>query len=205
MGRPPAISNEQIIAEARRCFLARGANISAVEIARELGVSHTTLFNRFGSKEGLMVAALGISDEIPWVAGLETGPNDYSFVEQLTSHGKIIAEYSQSLHARMALLQAAGISHECAMPPQGASPAPVRAYLAFADWLRRAQDRGLIGDCGVETLASTILGALYSWTLTASACGHSTTAGARNDYVERFVELIWKGISPVDKQLGGDE
>src|SRR5579864_4634496 len=52
MGRPREITDEQIVAAARRCFLERGAGVSAGEIAQELGVSHTTLFNRFGSKEG---------------------------------------------------------------------------------------------------------------------------------------------------------
>jgi len=47
MGRPKEVTDEQIVAAARRCFLERGTGVSAVEIARELGVSHTTVFNRF--------------------------------------------------------------------------------------------------------------------------------------------------------------
>ncbi|MFF9470750.1 TetR/AcrR family transcriptional regulator [Methylobacterium sp. NPDC014697] len=69
------MTDEEIVATARARFLARGAGVSAQEIGRELGVSHTTIFNRFGSKEGLMLAALGVPDEIPWVADLEAGPD----------------------------------------------------------------------------------------------------------------------------------
>lgn len=55
IGRPKEVSDEHIVAIARRCFLERGGSISAADIAREIGVSHTTLFNRFGSKQGLML------------------------------------------------------------------------------------------------------------------------------------------------------
>ena len=72
MGRPREVTDEQIVAVARRCFLKRGAGVSAADIAKELGVSHTTLFNRFGSKEGLMLAALGPpTQKVAWVAALE--------------------------------------------------------------------------------------------------------------------------------------
>jgi AcrR family transcriptional regulator len=74
MGRPKEVTDDQILVAARRCFLERGASVSAVEIARELGVSHTTLFNRFGSKKALMIAALGPPAKVPWVAALEAGP-----------------------------------------------------------------------------------------------------------------------------------
>ena len=39
-------------------------------------MTHTTIFNRFGSKEALMIAALAPPEEVPWVAALEAGPDD---------------------------------------------------------------------------------------------------------------------------------
>jgi AcrR family transcriptional regulator len=50
MGRPKEITDEQIVAAARRCFLERGAGVSASDIAHEFGVSDTTILNHFGSK-----------------------------------------------------------------------------------------------------------------------------------------------------------
>jgi len=195
MGRPKEVTDEQIVVAARRCFLARGAQVSAVEIGRELGVSHTTLFNRFGSKEGLMLAALGPPHEIPWVATLDAGPvGGRSVRAQLITLAKVMSAYFQDLQAGLGMLQAAGIDPgraTCART--GGSPA-AEGLRALIGWLERAQDQGRIGPCDVATLASTILGALHGWAFTARVCGESTCAAASDLYVERFVELLWTGI-----------
>src|SRR5262245_35631904 len=99
MGRPKEVTNEQIVAAARRCFLKRGAGVSTGVIARELGVSHTTVFNRFGSKKALMVAALGPPETVPWVAALESGPDERPVRDQLVELGKAMSAYVQDVQA----------------------------------------------------------------------------------------------------------
>src|SRR5207249_9328021 len=103
MGRPKEVTDEQIVVAARRCFLERGAGVSAGEIARKLGVSHTTLFNRFGSKEALMVAALAPPQTVPWVTALDAGPDDRPIREQLVEHAKVMSTYFQNLQAGLAV------------------------------------------------------------------------------------------------------
>jgi AcrR family transcriptional regulator len=192
MGRPKEVTDEQIVAAARHCFLERGAGVSAAEIARELGVSHTTLFNRFGSKEELMVAALGAPKEIPWVAALEAGPDERPIREQLVEHANVMSAYFQNLHAGLGVLQAAGVERDKCY--QGRMGGPVKGYQAFVAWLSRAQEQDRLAKCDVEALASTILGALYGWALTARVCGDPTGAKADERYVERFIEILWNGI-----------
>jgi AcrR family transcriptional regulator len=194
MGRPRAVTDEQILVAARRCFLEHGAAVSAVDIAREVGVSHTTLFNRFGSKEGLMLAALGPPKEIPWVAALEAGPDDRPIREQLVEHAKVISAYFHDLQAGLGVLQAAGIQPRKAHRARRGEPPPVQALRALVGWLERAKGQGRLGDCDVDTLASTILGALHGWAFTARVCGESTSTAASQRYVERFIELLWNGI-----------
>lgn len=192
MGRPREVTDEQILVAARRCFLKRGAGVPASEIARELGVSHTTLFNRFGSKEGLMLAALGPPEEIPWVAALDAGPDERPIREQLVGHAKVVSSYFQQLHAGLGVLQAAGIDPSKSY--RGRMDGPVKGYQAFVAWLERAQQRGRLAECDTAALASTILGALYGWALTSRVCGEPTGAMASELYVERFVEILWNGI-----------
>ncbi|MDI3285619.1 TetR/AcrR family transcriptional regulator [Polyangium sp. 15x6] len=194
MGRPKEVTDEQIVVAARRCFLERGAGVSAADIAREIGVSHTTLFNRFGSKEGLMIAALGPPKEIPWVAALEAGPDDRPIREQLVEHAKVMSAYFQDLQAGLGMLQAAGIAPGKAYRGRTGESAPVQAFRALIAWLERAQSQGRLARCDVETLASTILGALHGWAFTARVCGGSTAPAAEERYVERFIELLWNGI-----------
>lgn len=195
MGRPREVTDEQIVAAARRCFLERGAAVSAADIGRELGVSHTTLFNRFGSKEGLMLAALGAPQEIAWVALLDAGPDERPLREQLVAHARVMAVYFQELQAGYAVLQAAGIDPQRSVCERKHSPE--MASRALVRWLERARSQGRIGPCSVEALASTILAALHGWSMSKRTCnGGSTCAAASARYVEDFIDLIWDGIAP---------
>jgi AcrR family transcriptional regulator len=194
MGRPREVTDEQIVVAARRCFLKRGAGVSAAEIGRELGVSHTTLFNRFGSKEGLMLAALGPPKDVPWAAELDAGPDDRPIREQLVEHVKVMSAYFQDLQAGLGILQAAGIEPEKAYRGRKGESQPVKAYRALVAWLERAQKEGRLATCDAETLASTILGALHGWAFSARVCGHSTAPAASNRYVDGFIDLLWNGI-----------
>ena len=194
MGRPKEVTDEQIVVAARRCFLERGAGVSAAEIARELGVSHTTLFNRFGSKEALMVAALGPPEKVPWVAALDAGPDDRPIRDQLVEHGKVIAAYFEKLQAGFAVLQAVGISPGKIFRSRKGDPPPVQTFRALTAWLRRAQSQGRLAECDVETLAATILGAMHNRAFTARVCGQSPAPVAGERHVERFIDLLWNGI-----------
>lgn len=194
MARPREVSDEQILVAARRCFIERGAAVSAADIARELGVSHTTLFNRFGSKEGLMIAALGPPTEIGWVAALEAGPDERPIREQLVAHARVMSVFFQDLQAGYGILLAAGIDPAKAHRARKGVSAPERAYGALVAWLKTAQREARLAECDADTLASTILGALQGWAFTARVCGGSTSAAASSRYVERFIDLLWDGI-----------
>lgn len=194
MGRPKEITDAEILVAARRCFLARGAGVSAAEIAGELGVSHTTLFNRFGSKEGLMRAALGPPEKVPWVAALDAGPDERPIRAQLIEHAQVMAAYFQELQGGFAVLHAAGVKPRRPHGKNTGEPPPVQALRALTAWLKRAQKKKLLAKCDVDTLASTILGALHGWAITARVCGEATTLAAAERHVERFVDLLWRGI-----------
>ena len=109
MARPRAVTDEAILAAARRCFLERGASISAAEIARELGVTHTTVFNRFRTKEALLIAALGPPEVLPWAAAVDAGPDGRPVPEQLEEIGKRISDYFAHILPGLAMLNAAGL------------------------------------------------------------------------------------------------
>lgn len=194
MGRPKEVTDERILVAARRCFLERGAAVSAGDIARELGVSHTTLFNRFGSKEGLMLAALGPPCDIGWVAALQAGPDERPIRDQLIEHAKVMAVFFQDLQAGFGVLQAAGIDPGKAYRTCEGESAPEQAYRALVAWLARAQSQQRLASCDAETLASTILGALQGRAVTTRVCGEHAGGVAGERYVERFVELLWNGI-----------
>jgi AcrR family transcriptional regulator len=194
MGRPKEVTDEQIVVAARRCFLERGAGVSAEDIAREIGVTHTTIFNRFGSKEALMIAALGPPEKIPWVVALKSGPDDSPIREQLAEHCMVMSAYFQNLQAGLAVLHAAGITRERVWRGRKGEPPPVQAFRALTEWLRRAQGQRRLAKCDVKTLAATILGALHNWAFTLRVCDESTVTATGERHVQRFIDLLWNGI-----------
>ncbi len=196
VGRPKEVADQQILAVARRCFIQRGSTIPAVEIARELGVSHTTLFNRFGSKEGLLLAALGAPEHVPWVDALDAGPDARLIRDQLIEHAVAMSAYFRDLQAGFAVLQAAGIDLGVAC---GRTDGPVRAFRAFVAWLERARDQGGLAPCDAEVVASTILSVLQGWAFTERVSGSTKRPAAGDQYVERFIDVLWQGIGPEER------
>ncbi len=196
MGRPKEVTDEQIIAAARRCFLERGAGVSATEIARELGVSHTTLFNRFGSKETLMLAALGAPKEVAWAAALRAGPDERPIKEQLVEHTAKIAAYFDELQAGLAVLQAAGIDIRKAYHNPKGESAPQQAFGALGRWIEAAQSQQRLAKCDVETFSALILGALQTRAFAKRVFGKPRPPVSTQRHVEMLIELLWHGIKP---------
>ena len=185
------------MAVARRCLLERGIGVSVADIAKELGVSHTTLFNRFGSREGLLIAALGPPRQVEWLAVLDAGPDERPIQTQLVEHAQVIASFFRELHRGLGLLQAAGIDpgRACEQPAVD-NVTPEQAFRTFVAWLRRAQEQGRLADCDLETLASTILGSLQGHTTTSQIHPRADGPLASEEYVERLVNMLWLGIGP---------
>ena len=195
IGRPKQVSDEKIIAAARRCFLERGARVSAADIAHDLGLTHTTLFNRFGSKEALMIAALRPAEKVPWVDALEAGPDDRPIRKQLVEHCRVMSGYFEEVQAALAVLQAAGIAPERAFLTRRGDSQPVQAFHSLTAWLRRAQRQGRLAKCDVEMFAATILGALHHRVFTARVCGQPVGPIATERHAERLIDLLWNGIA----------
>ena len=58
MSRPKSSEDEQVVAAARNVFRAHGYGASTRRIAAEVGLSQPALIQRFGSKQGLFLAAM---------------------------------------------------------------------------------------------------------------------------------------------------
>ncbi len=194
MGRPRAVSDETILAAARQHFLLRGGHAVVDDIARELGVSHTTLFNRFGSKEGLMRAALSTSHGLPALSSLNDGPHAGDIRVQLIEHACAFAQYFEAAQAGLAVLQAAGIdvSRVCTAD----ADAPTAAINAFVQWLGRARADGRLACDDIDSLVATLLGALNGWVFAARLAGETTAPDEAIRYVERVVAVLWQGLQP---------
>lgn len=197
MGRPRQVSDEQILAAARRCFLARGVHVPVQVVAEELGVSHAALFARFGTKEALLIAALGPPKVLPFAAALDDGPDARPLPAQLGELGRQLVDYFEHIGAGWALLQAAGIGLDKVFRGHD-RPTPLAAYDRLYAWLRRARRRGLLGPCDLDVLTWTFLGALHHRVFRAAPPNHGVRRTSGRD-VDRLVETLWRGVAPPDE------
>jgi AcrR family transcriptional regulator len=77
MGRQKTISDEEVIAVARKLFRDRGYTVSTREIAQEADISEAVLYQRFGSKDDLFYAAMSPpTPDIEKLLGSKDMPKD---------------------------------------------------------------------------------------------------------------------------------
>lgn len=71
-GRPPVISNDDLLKVARQVFLEHGIRATTAEVAARAGIAEGTVFLRFKSKDALFRAAMCIDPKKlpPFVEGL---------------------------------------------------------------------------------------------------------------------------------------
>ncbi len=193
MARPREVTDEKILESARKCFIQHGASISAVEIGKSIGISHTTIFNRFGSKEALLIAALSPPKNPEWIEELNKGPDERPVKEQLLRHCLAMLNYFLDIQAGFAILQGAGISREKLFHKRMKESGPVRTFRTLKAWLKQAQEQQLIADCNIETLTNAIIAVLHNQRFMEKVCRTEATL-TPEQYVEDFIDLIWVGI-----------
>lgn len=159
MARPRNTTDAQILAEARACFLEHGAGVSTTRIAERLGISHGVLFQRFGTKEQLLRAALMPPLEPPWLALARAGPDARDIREQLLELAEEISVYLGRIVPGLAVLRAAGFRLESMSERREELP-PVRAHTELVAWFSRAAEGGRLRVDQPEHAADLFLGAL---------------------------------------------
>jgi AcrR family transcriptional regulator len=159
MPRPRTTTDDQILEQARACFLEHGAGVSTTVIAERLGVSHATLFQRFGTKEQLMLAALLPPPEPTWMALARSGPDGRDPKTQLLELADAIFAFLLRTVPGVAVLRSAGLHRE-AFADRPEDLPPIRARREIVAWFARAAERNLLRGVEPEHLADLFLGAL---------------------------------------------
>ncbi|HUL81459.1 MAG TPA: TetR/AcrR family transcriptional regulator [Gammaproteobacteria bacterium] len=153
MGRRRQVSDEQISLAAREVFLERGPKAPVAMVAKKLGVSTATLFQRTGSKQQLMLMAL--QPETTAINELDRGvQTDVPVRDQLVRILVEINEYLGTIIGGSITLRAALIEAELPEP----TPYQVRALLA--QWLVQAHAAKLLDVDDARTTAEVLIGTL---------------------------------------------
>lgn len=199
MARPRNTTDAQILEEARACFLEHGAAVSTTLIADRLGISHGVLFQRFGTKEQLLRAALLPSPEQPWMAQVKAGPDDRDVRSQLLELADEISTYLERIVPALTVLRSAGLHVESAAERREDLP-PVRARREVAAWFARAIDRGLLRSIQPAHAADLFLGALQFRPFHQHLSNQGFDREDNRAYREFVADTIYRTLAPTSER-----
>lgn len=136
MARPVTIQTEQIVEKARLLFLEHGCKLSTNRIARALGISEGTIFKRFGTKEALFAASMGMpSADFARSWPKRAGEAPLSEALEQIGH-ELVAHFRVALPRLIMLRRASGIDPFSVLAESNEAP-PVVLLDGVTEFLRR--------------------------------------------------------------------
>ena len=185
MGRRRQVSDREISVAAREVFLDRGPKAPVAMVAKKLGVSTATLFQRTGTKQELMLMALRPDGSTP-VTELERGLKvGVPVLEQL---GHVLMDINQYLGAIITgslTLRAACIESD--LP----EPTPYRLRSLLADWLGQAANAKLLTVADAATTADVLIGAIESRHIHAHMQHQRLSSQQHRDYIRAMLDVVF--------------
>jgi AcrR family transcriptional regulator len=194
MARPPKISNDDILAAARQVFLAQGMGASTLEIAELAGISEASIFKRFGTKQALFLAAIGITETPQWIKAISSKEPTAKIEVELTEICREMLAFYLKVLPRVMMMMAPG-----SLPPLMKSPPPpIRDSQVIAKFLARAIDLGYLRPSDPQTIAHMLVGAINNYTIAhtiSTAVPESETIDP-DRFITQLIDTIWSGIAP---------
>ena len=184
MGRRRQVSDEQITLAAREVFLESGPRAPVAMVAKKLGVSTATLFQRTGSKQQLMLMAL--QPETTAISELDRGvQTDVPVRDQLARILVEINEYLGTLISGSITLRAARI--ECELP----EPTPYQVRARLAQWLVQASAAKLLEVDDAQTTVEVLVGTLEARHIHAYMQQQQLSSKQHRDFIRAMLGVLF--------------
>jgi AcrR family transcriptional regulator len=186
MGRRRQVSDREISIAAREVFIGLGPKAPVAMVAKKLGVSTATLFQRTGSKQQLMLMAF--QPEGTPITELDRGLQPGVPVREQLTH--ILIEVNQYLGAVISAsvtLRAACI--EADLP----APTPSHIRLQLADWLTQASAARLLTVTDPRTTADILIGAIESRHIHAYMQQQQLSSQQHRDFIQAMLDVVFPG------------
>ena len=196
MPRPPKVSTESILEAARQVFLEQGVGASTLAIAERIGISEAAIFKRFVTKQALFLAAMGFSQNPPWVKVLTQATPTANLKDELRAIcQQMLAFYQEVLPQVIMMMQKGHLSQ----PPMPAPP--VRDSRLLAQYLDRAIAQGVLKPCNTRAIAHMIVGGINNYAMT-QTMRHQRPEDfdpnlpflSPDELIEGMMESLWQGI-----------
>jgi len=184
MGRRRQVSDQEISEAAREVFLDRGPKAPVAMVAKKLGVSTATLFQRTGSKQQLMLMAL--QPEGTAITELDRGLQpDVPVRHQLAQVLIELNEYLGTIISGSLTLRAARIEAE--LP----EPTPYTLRRLLAQWLKQADITGVLKVEDPRTAADVLIGTLESRHIHAYMQQEQLSSKQHREYIRAMLGVVF--------------
>lgn len=153
-------------------------------VAKKLGVSTATLFQRTGSKQQLMLMAL--QPETTAINEMDRGVQlDVPVREQLSRILVELNEYLGTIISGSLTLRAARIEAE--LP----EPTPYKLRTLLAQWLTQANVAGLLSVDDTRTAADVLIGTLESRHIHAYMQQQPLSSKQHREYIRAMIDVVF--------------
>lgn len=202
MGRLKRIGDDELLSRARAVLVRDGLSVSSRALAREIGVSSSVLFQRYGSMQALLLAAM-VPPAPDIAALLGRRDDDVDPAQRISGLIAALLEYMRELAPLFAALAPhPGFRLEQFLERHPDSPIEtlrrgLTAELAF----ERA--RGTINCDDEGTLAFELIALAFAMAMFERLGVHEQPFGG--SLIDRLAHLIWRGLAPAggSAQAGG--
>jgi AcrR family transcriptional regulator len=186
MGRRRQVSDREISVAAREVFIGLGPKAPVAMVAKKLGVSTATLFQRTGSKQQLMLMAF--QPEGTPITELDRGLQPGIPVREQLTHVLIeINQYLGAVISASVTLRAACIEADLPEP----TPSHIRQQLA--GWLTQAATAGLLTVTDPRTTADILIGAIESRHIHAYMQQEQLLSQQHRDFIQAMLDVVFPG------------
>jgi AcrR family transcriptional regulator len=186
MGRRRQVSDREISIAAREVFIGLGPKAPVAMVAKKLGVSTATLFQRTGSKQQLMLMAF--QPEGTPITELDRGLQPGIPVREQLTHVLIeVNQYLGAVISASVTLRAACI--ETDLP----RPTPSQVRLQLAGWLTQASTAGLLTVIDPRTTADILIGAIESRHIHAYMQQRQLSSQQHRDFIQAMLDVVFPG------------
>jgi AcrR family transcriptional regulator len=197
MGRPPLITDDELLAVAREVFLAEGVGASTATIAKRAGISEAAVFKRFPSKQTLLVASLRPAAATHWTKELPALAGTGDLKENLIELSVKMIGFFRAVLPRLMLIWA--YRREARDEDRPVS-APLRSIDALVEFLSHEQRLGRLGTGEPTAIARVIVGSTFTYAFLETIGARGGVAEPET-YARDVVEALWTGIGPTPPRV----
>jgi len=195
MTRPKTISDEELLAAARKLFRAQGHAVSTRQVAESAGISEAILYQRFRNKDELFFAAMapGAPDILEILGPDEPEQDASSYLKGVV--GRMTSYFSEILPLALRLMAHPSFDRKSLGQAQ-VGPEKLREGLVRR--LKGLEARKVLRKGTAEPLAQLLINVSHDSALgvAMSSRGSARRSAEREKELEAMVDLVLTGAEP---------